>query len=243
MVLAMAVLFGHRACLALRESAPRPMPTLQYLDRRDAGRRLAALLSPWPSSSPPLVLGLPRGGVPVAFEIARALKAPLDILLVRKLGAPHNPELGLGAVVEGDPPQRFLNPELMALVQPSDDYVEAEVARQLARIEEQRQRLRGGRPPPAVAGREVVLVDDGIATGGTVRAALQALAGAGAARTVLAVPVGPPQTLAQLPLAEGDVVCPLQPYDLGAVGRFYLDFDQTEDEEVVRLLDEAAHPG
>lgn len=216
------------------------MPTLQYLDRRDAGRRLAALLSPWPSATPPLVLGLPRGGVPVAFEIARALKAPLDILLVRKLGAPHNPELGLGAVVEGDPPQRFLNPELMALVQPSDDYVEAEVARQLARIEEQRQRLRGGRPPPAVAGREVVLVDDGIATGGTVRAALQALASAGAARIVLAVPVAPPRTLAQLPLPVSDIVCPLQPYDLGAVGHYYDDFTQTGDDEVVRLLAQAA---
>lgn len=215
------------------------MSALLYRDRRDAGRRLAALLSPW-TGAPPLVLALPRGGVPVAFEVARALHAPLDILLVRKLGAPDNPELGIGAVVEGEPPLRLLNAELMALVQPSDDYVEAEVARQVARIAVQRDQLRGGRPPPVVAGREVILVDDGIATGGTVRAALRALAAAGAARTLLAVPVAPPQTLAQLPLSGADIVCPLQPYDLGAVGRFYLDFDQTEDEEVIRLLAEAA---
>jgi putative phosphoribosyl transferase len=218
------------------------MSALIYRDRRDAGRRLAALLKPW-TGAPPLVLALPRGGVPVAFEVAQALHAPLDILLVRKLGAPYNPELGLGAVVEGDPPQRFLNPELMAMVQPSDEHVEDETARQLARIQEQRQRLRGGRALPAVAGREVILVDDGIATGGTVHAALQALSAAGAARTVLAVPVAPPQTLARLPLPAADIVCPLQPYDLGAVGRFYLDFDQTEDEEVIRLLAEAARAG
>lgn len=216
------------------------MPSLHYQDRRDAGRRLAALLAPWPGAQPPLVLALPRGGVPVAFEIAQALHAPLDILLVRKLGAPHNPELGLGAVVEGEPPQRFLHPDLMAALQPPDGYVEAETARQLARIGEQRRLLRGGRPPPVVAGREVVLVDDGIATGGTVRAALQALSALGAARTLLAVPVAPPQTLAELPLSPEDVVCPLQPWDLGAVGRFYGDFTQTQDEEVVRLLAEAA---
>jgi putative phosphoribosyl transferase len=218
------------------------MSTLIYQNRRDAGRRLAALLVPW-SGAPPLVLALPRGGVPVGFEVARALGVPLDILLVRKLGAPHNPELGLGAVVEGDPPQRFLNPALTAAVQPSDEHLEAETARQIARIAEQRHRLRGGRPPPAVAGRDVILVDDGIATGGTVRAALQALAAAGAARTVLAVPVAPPQTLAQLPLPAADIVCPLQPYDLGAVGRFYVDFGQTDDEEVVSLLAQAAHAG
>jgi putative phosphoribosyl transferase len=215
------------------------MSELLYRDRRDAGRRLASLLMPW-TGAPPLVLALPRGGVPVAYEIAQALHAPLDILLVRKLGAPHNSELGLGAVVEGDPPQRVLNPELMAYLQPSDDYLETEMARQLARITEQRLRLREGRPPPAVAGREVILVDDGIATGGTVRAALQALAAAGAARTVLAVPVAPPQTLAQLPLPPENIVCPLQPYDLGSVGRFYADFTQTEDDEVVGLLAQAA---
>ncbi|NML13518.1 phosphoribosyltransferase [Azohydromonas caseinilytica] len=215
------------------------MSASPYLDRRDAGRRLAALLTPW-TGAPPLVLALPRGGVPVAFEIARALHAPLDILLVRKIGAPHNPELGIGAVVEGEPPQRVLNDELVAALDVPDAHVEAEVARQLARIEAQRRQLRGGRPPPAVAGREVILVDDGIATGGTVRAALQALTQAGAARVLLAVPVAPPQTLAQLPLPAQDVVCPLQPYDLQAVGRFYMDFDQTDDAEVTRLLAEAA---
>ena len=215
------------------------MSVLHYLDRRDAGRQLAALLQPWTGAAP-LVLALPRGGVPVAFEIARALHAPLDLLLVRKIGAPHNPELGIGAVVEGDPPQRVLNPELVDALGVPDAHVEAEVAQQLRRIEAQRRQLRGGRAPPAVAGREVILVDDGIATGGTVRAALRALAQAGAARVVLAVPVAPPQTLAQLPLEARDVVCPLQPYDLQAVGRFYVDFTQTEDEEVTRLLAEAA---
>lgn len=215
------------------------MPELLYRDRRDAGRRLTQLLMPW-TGAQPLVLALPRGGVPVAFEIAQALQAPLDILLVRKLGAPGNPELGLGAVVEGDPPRRVLNAELVRRLHLSDDYLEGEMARQLACISEQRLRLREGRLPPAVAGREVILVDDGIATGGTVRAALQALSHAGAARIVLAVPVAPPQTLAQLPLPAPDIVCPLQPYDLGAVGRFYDDFAQVDDDEVVRLLAQAA---
>ena len=215
------------------------MSELQYRDRHDAGRRLAQLLMPW-TGTPPLVLALPRGGVPVAYEIAQALQAPLDILLVRKLGAPGNPELGLGAVVEGEPPRRVLNAELVQRLQLSDEYLEGEMARQLARITEQRLRLREGRPPPAVRGREVILVDDGIATGGTVRAALQALSGAGAARIVLAVPVAPPRTLAQLPLPASDIVCPLQPYDLGSVGRYYDDFTQTDDDEVVRLLAQAA---
>lgn len=215
------------------------MSELQYRDRHDAGRRLASLLMPW-TGAPPLVLALPRGGVPVAYEIAQALQAPLDILLVRKLGAPANPELGVGAVVEGEPPRRVLNAELVQHLQLSDEYLEGEMAQQLARITEQRLRLREGRPPPAVLGREVILVDDGIATGGTVRAALQALAHAGAARVVLAVPVAPPQTLAQLPLPAHNIVCPLQPYDLGSVGRFYDDFTQTDDDEVVRLLARAA---
>lgn len=215
---------------------------VRFRDRRDAGRRLAAALARYRDLRP-VVLALPRGGVPVGFEVARALAAPLDVLLVRKIGAPGYPELGLGAVIDGADPHVVLNDAVMREVMPAPGYVEAETERQLAEIERRRRLYRGDRPAPSVAGRVVILVDDGIATGGTVTAALQGLAAAQPARLVLAVPVAPPEALETLSGLADDVVCLSAPSVFGAVGRFYQDFEQTTDEEVIGLLAEAAaHP-
>jgi len=211
----------------------------RFANRSEAGRRLAAALRGLQLPRP-LVLALPRGGVPVGFEIAAALDAPLDVLFVRKLGAPGHPELGLGAVVDGPHPQRILNERVMEIVQPSAAYLQEEERRQLEVIEARKARLRRDRPPEKIAGRSVVLVDDGIATGGTARAALKALSRSGAARTVLAVPVAPPESLAEMPLEPRDIVCLLAPPDFMAVGAYYDDFSQTSDDEVAELLQRAA---
>ncbi|WP_026868680.1 phosphoribosyltransferase [Inquilinus limosus] len=217
------------------------MSAMRFRDRTEAGRRLAEALARYRDARP-IVLALPRGGVPVAFEVARALAAPLDVLLVRKIGAPGYPELGIGAVIDGKDPRVVLNDSVMREVAPAPGYVEAETERQLVEIERRRRLYRGGRPSPSVAGRTVILVDDGIATGGTVTAALQGLAAAQPARLVLAVPVAPPDVLQTLSQLADDVVCLSAPHFFGAVGRFYEDFSQTTDEEVIRLLAEAAAP-
>jgi putative phosphoribosyl transferase len=213
----------------------------RFANRCEAGRRLAAALQGLHLELPrPLVLALPRGGVPVGFEVAAALDAPLDVLFVRKLGAPGHAELGLGAVVDGPQPQRILNERVMEIVQPSAAYLQEEERRQLEVIEARKLRLRRDRPPEKIAGRSVVLVDDGIATGGTARAALKALSRSGALRTVLAVPVAPPESLAEMPLGPQDIVCLLAPPDFMAVGAYYDDFSQTSDDEVAELLERAA---
>lgn len=210
-----------------------------FRDRRDAGRQLAIALERLKPERP-VVLALPRGGVPVAYEVALALDAPLDVLLVRKIGAPGHPELGLGAVVGGQHPQRVLNDAVMQLVNPPPDYVDAEERRQLAEIERRMQRYCGDRPPIPVAGRCVVVVDDGIATGGTMRTALAALAQAGVAHLTFAVPVAPEEVVDDLSRAMPDAVCLLAPADFRAVSLYYADFTQTTDEEVVALLAAAA---
>lgn len=215
-----------------------PAGQVRYADRTDAGRRLAQCLLHL-AAEQPLVLALPRGGVPVGYEIAMALHAPLDVLFVRKLGAPGQPELGLGAVVDGAQPQRILNEELVAALRPSAAYLQAEEQRQLQIIEERKAHWRKRRPAEPVAGRLVILVDDGIATGGTVRAALLGLQRSGARRVVLAVPVAPADIMRRLPIEADDFVCPLLPDDLGSVGQYYDDFSQTSDDEVVGLLDAA----
>jgi putative phosphoribosyl transferase len=209
-----------------------------FADRRAAGRELAVRLLQR-GDEDPVVLALPRGGVPVGYEIASALGAPLDVLLVRKLGAPGYPELGLGAVVDGPNPQRILNQHIIDVVQPPPGYLEAEEQRQLEVIAERKRLLRRGRPPEPIQGRTAIVVDDGIATGGTVGAALLALSRSQAQRTVLAVPVAPPTVLSQLPIEPADFVCLLMPSDFRAVGQYYEDFDQVSDEEVVELLDRA----
>ena len=209
-----------------------------FADRRDAGRRLAAALADYRGRNP-VVLTLPRGGVPVGFEIAKTLQVPLDVLLVRKIGAPGQPELGLGAVVDGSEPQIVLNQAVADAIAPPAGYIEAETARQLAEIERRRWRYTGDRPPPAPSGRTVIVVDDGIATGGTVRAALRGLARSRPACLALAVPVAPPDSLAELKSECDDLVCLATPEPFYAVGQHYRDFTQTDDDEVVRLLAEA----
>ena len=210
-----------------------------FEDRADAGRQLAQALAHLKPDRP-VVLALPRGGVPVGFEIARALDAPLDVVLVRKIGAPDQPELGLGAIVDGENPQVVLNEELIELLQPDRRYLEAEGERQLAEIERRRAVYRPGRFPISLKGRTIIVVDDGIATGGTMKAALQALAQVGAKRLVLAVPVAPPEVLrAFQPLAD-EIVFLMTPVPFYSVGAFYRDFTQTTDAEVIDLLSRAA---
>ena len=210
---------------------------LPFADRRAAGRALAARLSHL-AGADPLVLALPRGGVPVAAEIAKSLGADLDLLLVRKLGAPGHSEVGIGAVVEGEPPQLVMNEAVLRQVRIPSGYVEAELRRQLAEMERRRRLYVGDRTPTSVAGRTVILVDDGVATGGTIRAALQGL-GKTAARVVLAVPVAPRDLLDPLAANCDELVCLASPEPFHAVGAHYRDFGQTSDEEVIALLAEA----
>ena len=216
------------------------MPFIEpiFCDRRDAGRRLAAALAHYQEGSP-VVLALPRGGVPVGFEVARALAAPLDVLMVRKIGAPGHEELGLGAVVDGHDPQLVLNDEVVRAVRPPPGYIEAEMQRQLTEIERRRRHYVGDRPAVPVEGRVAIVVDDGIATGATVKAALRGLRRHDPTRAVLAVPVAPADSLRELEAECDDIICLATPERFHAVGPHYVDFSQTGDEEVVRLLAEA----
>jgi putative phosphoribosyl transferase len=211
-----------------------------FPNRREAGRRLAVKLAPLRDEHP-VILALPRGGVPVAYEVARLLDAPLDVALVRKLGAPMQPELGIGAVVDGPHPQMVLNEDVVKLVGADPHYIETEKNQQLREIERRRKLYRGDRPAMEVRGRTVVLVDDGIATGGTVRAVLRALERDGARRRILAVPVAPRETLEALSPDAEEIVCLATPEPFFAVGAYYGDFTQTTDSEVIELLNEARH--
>lgn len=213
----------------------------RFADRREAGVELAeAVLALNPVD--PVVLALPRGGVPVGFEVARALQAPLDILLVRKIGAPGHEEYGIGALVDGHAPQVVIDEAAARMVGASKDYIDRQVARQLEEIERRRAAYRTGLPVP-LGGKTAVIVDDGIATGGTVRAALKGVAQVNPRRVVLAVPVAPPDVLPELGRLCDEVICLASPEPFYAVGAHYDDFTQTEDEEVVRLLAEARRWG
>ncbi|MBI4183643.1 MAG: phosphoribosyltransferase [Proteobacteria bacterium] len=213
-----------------------------FRDRKDAGKQLARALVPYRDRRP-VVLALPRGGVPVGVEIAAALDAPLDLVLVRKIGAPTQPELAAGAVVDGERPETVLNADIVEGLGISPDYLREETARQLTEIERRRAFYLGDRPRAEVTRRTAIVVDDGIATGATVRAALKAIRRRRPARVVLAVPVAPPETIAALKAEADDVVCLLTPAFFGAISMFYEDFRQVSDEEVIDLLDRAARRG
>jgi putative phosphoribosyl transferase len=216
-----------------------PLQDMIFRDRKDAGRQLAAKLLSYRSKDP-VVLALPRGGVPVGFEVAAALHAPLDVIVVRKLGAPGQPELGIGAVVDGDHPQSVLNEDVMEMLHVSPAYLQRATRREVEEIRRRQERYRRGRPATAIAGKTAIVVDDGIATGASTRAALRGVRRARPDQLVLAVPVAPPETVAALRAEVDDLICLNTPSYFAAVGQFYDDFGQISDEEVVHLLDEAS---
>jgi predicted phosphoribosyltransferase len=208
---------------------------MPFIDRTDAGRQLAKALARYKAQRP-LVLALPRGGVPVAAEVATALDAPLDLILVRKIGVPFQPELAMGAVVDGREPVIVRNEDVISLTGVSEQEFNATCDQQLAEIERRRKLYLGDRPHPQIAGRTVIVVDDGIATGATTRAALQATRMRKPSKLVLAIPVAPTATLKELRGEADDIVC-LEDYeDFGAIGLFYSDFRQVSDTEVIEIL-------
>jgi putative phosphoribosyl transferase len=209
---------------------------MPFRDRREAGRRLAEALLHLRDKSP-VVLGLPRGGVPVAFEVAQALDAPLDVLIVRKLGVPHQPELGMGAV--GEDGVRVLNPEVIRGSGVTDEDIAQVEARECIAVEQRARLFRGARHGVSLAGRTAIIVDDGLATGGTARAAIQVARVHGADRVVLAVPVAPPDTVDALGSDADEVVCLESPEPFWAIGAWYGDFSPTVEREVIELLHEA----
>ena len=206
-----------------------------FANREAAGLELRDRLMPLRTEKP-VVLALPRGGVPIAAVIAEGLKAPLDVVLVRKIGVPWQPELALGAVVDGDEPQVFINRALATELAIEESYIDGETAHQLAEIERRRKAYFGNREPTLVAGRTVLLVDDGIATGSTMRIAARAVRKAGAAKIVIAVPVAPEDTVAELRTEADEIVCLDMPHPFLAVGAHYAVFAQLSDEDVIAIL-------
>jgi predicted phosphoribosyltransferase len=209
-----------------------------FRDREDAGRRLAERLSRHRDEHP-VVFALPRGGVPVGYEISRALGVPLEVFVARKLGAPGQPEFGIGAVSVGG--VRILNEDVVRRLGIPDDYLEKITERETAEVERRLRHFRGDRPEPEVRGRTAILVDDGLATGVTARAAVKALRRLEPRHLILAAPVCAAQTAELLNLEVDELVCLEAPPDLGAIGFWYRDFSQTSDEEVIELLESARH--
>ncbi len=209
-----------------------------FRDRLDAGRQLAEKLTKYADRPDVLVLALPRGGVPVGFEVARALHAPLDVFLVRKLGLPGHEELAMGAISSGG--VRVLNEELVRTLRIPEAEIDAVAAEEQRELERREHEYRDDRPAPAVRGRTVILVDDGLATGSTMRAAVAALRRQHPARVVVAVPVGAGETCADFTDEADEVICARTPDPFYAVGLWYGDFGQTSDEEVRDLLELAA---
>ena len=201
-----------------------------FRDRADAGRQLLSRLGAYEARPDVLVLGLPRGGIPVAHEVARGLGAPLDVFVVRKLGVPGQEELAMGAIATGG--VRVVNRDVVDALHIAPDVLDRAAAAERRELERREQSYRGDRPQPSVAGRTVILVDDGLATGSTMRAAVAALRQQGPPRIVVAVPVAAPSTCAELREEVEEVVCFATPEPFMAVGRFYDDFSQTTDDEV-----------
>ena len=205
-----------------------------FQDRRDAGRTLAAALSAYANRDDVVVLALPRGGVPVAFEVARALRAPLDVFTVRKLGVPGHEEWGFGAIATGG--LRLLDRYVVDKLGLPDNLIEQVTARERRELERRERVYRGDRPAPVLTGKTVIVVDDGLATGSTMRAAVHTLRAWSPTRIVIAVPTGARQTCDELSTDADAVVCATMPEPFYAVGQEYEDFSPTTDEEVCRLL-------
>ncbi|HSE36349.1 MAG TPA: phosphoribosyltransferase [Blastocatellia bacterium] len=210
----------------------------RFVDRSDAGKFLAAKLTQYAGRADATVLALPRGGVPVAFEIARALSAPLDVFLVRKLGVPGHEELAMGAIASGG--VTVVNRDVVDYLGIPQSTFDTVARQELQELERREVLYRDERPPPAVKGRTVIIVDDGLATGSTMRAAIAALKKLEPGRIVVAVPVAPPSTVKDLEMEVDQVVCVFSPEPFDGVGRWYQDFSQTTDQEVRRLLNRAA---
>ena len=204
-----------------------------FADRVDAGRRLAKALQDYKGKNA-IVLAIPRGGVVVGFEVANALNIPLDVIIPRKIGAPGNPELAIGSVMEDG--TIIMNEELIGFLQVSEDYIKEESESQRIEIERRLKFYRGAAPYPVLKYRVIIMVDDGIATGSTMKAALASVRNRGAKTVVIAIPVGPPSTLQELKKEADHVICLRSPESFMAIGQFYENFTQTTDEEVVRLL-------
>ncbi|MCL4764613.1 MAG: phosphoribosyltransferase [Hyphomicrobiaceae bacterium] len=209
-----------------------------FRDRRSAGKALAQRLVDLELADP-VVLAMPRGGVPVAVEIARALDAPLDLVLVRKIGVPYQPELAVAAIVDGSAPEIVVNDDVARLAGVDRSYIDEQAREELAEIERRRHAYLAGRPRVALEGRTLVLVDDGIATGASIRAALAALKRKAPRKLILAVPVAPAETVASFSEQVDEVVCLSTPEPFLAIGIHYRDFHQVPDDEVVRLMSEA----
>jgi predicted phosphoribosyltransferase len=214
--------------------AANPVSHRHFIDRRHAGRELAESLARFRGRDDLLVLALPRGGVPVAYEVAQALDAPLDVFVVRKLGVPGHEEFAMGAIASGG--VRVVNDDVVQGLGIPASNIDSVARREQAELERREREYRGGRPPPDVAGRTVILVDDGLATGATMLAAVKALRLMQPARIVVAVPAGSPVTCRQLRREADDVICAIEPEPFVAVGVWYADFSQTSDEEVRELL-------
>jgi putative phosphoribosyl transferase len=212
---------------------------MQFLNRRDAGRQLAAKLAGYTNDPGVLVLGLPRGGVPVAYEVARALHAPLEVFVVRKLGVPGHRELAMGAIASDG--TRILNMDVIKAlgIVPAD--LESVAASELLELERQQRIYRGNAPLPKLSERTIIVVDDGLATGSTMRAAVGALRQSMPARIIVAVPVAAAETVRRLREEADAVICLSAPPDFHAVSTWYEDFSQTSDEEVRKLLESASH--
>jgi putative phosphoribosyl transferase len=206
-----------------------------FVDRVDAGKRLASALSNF-SGKKGVVLAIPRGGVPVGFEIAKTLNLPLDVIIPRKIGAPDNPELAIGAVAEDG--TAILDDTLIKYLGVSQEYIKEETERQKREITRRLKTYRQDTSYPNLKGLDVIVVDDGIATGSTMKAALASVKNRGAASITVAVPVGPPSTIEELEKIADRVVCLYTPEYFQAIGQFYTDFGQTPDEEVIKLLKE-----
>jgi putative phosphoribosyl transferase len=208
----------------------------RFQNRADAGQQLARRLLHLKSEDP-VVLALPRGGVPVGHEVAKALNAPLDLVVVRKIGAPGQPELALGAVVDGERPETVLNQEVVDALGVTDDEINAIKRRELAEIGRRRRAYLGRRAPVPIAGRTAIVVDDGIATGATMRAALRAIRQQGPRRLVLAVPVAPAEVVARIGAEVDEIVCLMAPEAFYAISIYYADFTQLADNDVTAILD------